>query len=156
MPLVSGPRNVELSGMIDEWRVEHSERMDCWIDGDGLTLLSLLFSGSVLYCCCWYCWLVIASNIELLQIEPNYKSIRKTTNRTESLQIDPKNYKSIRITTNRSENYKSNRITSNRSEKLQIEPNHYKSNRTKEEQSDLLTISEQFRNPSLSPQAFML
>lgn len=24
---------------MDEWRVEHSERMDCWMDGDGLPLL---------------------------------------------------------------------------------------------------------------------
>jgi hypothetical protein len=68
----------------------------------------------------------ITNNLyKLLQIDPNeyksdpkkYKSVQKTTNRTELLQIDPKNYKS-------------NRTTTNRSKKLQIEPNHYKSNRT--------------------------
>lgn len=47
-PLVSGPRNVELSGMMDEWRVEHSERMNCWIDVEELSLLELLLSFALL------------------------------------------------------------------------------------------------------------
>ena len=33
---------MELSGMMEEWRVEHSERMDCWMDEEGLSLLLLL------------------------------------------------------------------------------------------------------------------
>jgi hypothetical protein len=28
--------------MMEEWRVEHSERMDCWMDEEGLSLLLLL------------------------------------------------------------------------------------------------------------------
>ena len=58
-------------------------------------------------------------------VPKNYKSIRKTTNRSEKLQIDPNsNYKSIRKT----KNYKSIRIrtTNNRSEKLQIDPSEFK------------------------------
>ena len=34
---------------MDEWRVEHSERMDCWMDAEGLPLaLSLTFFCSLL------------------------------------------------------------------------------------------------------------
>ena len=80
----------------------------------------------------------ITNNIyKLLQIDPNeyksdpkkYKSVQKTTNRIELLQIDQK-------TTNRTEprqidpkKYKSNRTTTNRTEPLQIEidPKKYKS-----------------------------
>jgi hypothetical protein len=35
-PLDSGPPRLELRGMIEEWREEHWERMDCWIDCGGL------------------------------------------------------------------------------------------------------------------------
>ena len=44
--LASGPEMVVFSGIMEEWRDEHCERMDCCIDADGLP--SLLMSRILL------------------------------------------------------------------------------------------------------------
>ena len=40
--LASGPEMVVFSGIMEEWRDEHCERMDCCLDADGLPSLLLL------------------------------------------------------------------------------------------------------------------
>ena len=39
--LASGPEMVVFSGIMEEWRDVHCERMDCWFDADGLPSLLL-------------------------------------------------------------------------------------------------------------------
>ena len=47
--LASGPRMCELSGMMEEWRVEHWERMDCWAVEEGVLSSLLVFSSLSLF-----------------------------------------------------------------------------------------------------------